>query len=133
LTNTNEVNATALFYIKKWFEETITQICNERINTYNHTIYRNEIGKTEFFLKLKCSVSQALKYPTWQNYLATCFRNLRDYAPSSSSRYFHNYMARIETMEAVLNKYAKTDKYYTERNEQLSFHLFDNQRVSQCC
>jgi len=129
----NEVNATALFYIKKYFEETITQICNERINTYSHIIYNDGCRKTEFFMKLKCSVSKALMYPTWENYLVTCLRNLRLYAPHAGSRYFRNYMERIEMMESVLLKYAKTDKYYTERNEQMMFHLFDNQRVMNYC
>jgi len=58
---------------------------------------------------------------------------MKEIAKKGGSRYFRNYMERIETMESVLEKYAKTDKYYTERNEQMMFHLFDNQRVMNYC
>ena len=58
----NDINATALHFIKKYFEDTIIDICNGRINSYNHSLYRDGDAKKEFFMKLKCSVSQALQF-----------------------------------------------------------------------
>jgi len=124
------VNDYALMYIKKYFSDTIKKLCDERTNVYDHVLYRDGNNrKTEFFLKLKIHVENGLNHSTWQSYLVSCLKNLRDFAPSTNSRYFHNYMERIEMMEAVLGRYSNAKKYYTERSEQKTMNLFDNQAV----
>ena len=122
----NTVNEYSLFYLKKYFSDTIIKLCSERTNTYDH-IYVKMDTKKEFFLRVKANIEGALKLSTWKSYLASCLKNLREYAPSTNSRYYHNYMERIEMMEAVLSKYLNTEKYYTEQIEQYSMKLFDNQ------
>ena len=126
-----DINEAALCFVKKYFENTIIEICNGRINAYEHT-YEYDYGKKkEFFMRLKCSVTQALKYPTWSNYLVTCFRNLREFSPNESSRFYKNYMGKIDMMEAVLTKHVNAEKHYTEKNEQLEMFFTDNQTVTQ--
>ena len=124
--NAKTVNDYALNYIKAYFSDTIIKLCDERINTYDHST--NILNKKEFYMRLKSNIEAKLAYSTWKYYLGSCLKNLRDYAPSVNSRYYQHYMERVEMMEAVLSKYLYTEKYYTEQNEQTTMYLFDNQQ-----
>jgi len=125
--NARTVNDYALRCIKQYFIDTISKLCAERTNVYDH-IYINMNEKNTFFYNLKLNIVNSLNKDTWKMFLKNCLHNLRCYAPSVNSRFYHNYMERLETMEAVLKKYLNTEKYYTELNEQNTMYLFDNQQ-----
>ena len=124
------VNVQALNFVKSYFVRKIKKLCKERINVMNHIVYRDDLNKKEFFLKVLAGIEYAMRQPTWDNYLFTCLKNLRDYAPNRTSRYYPNYILRVEQLKKVFDWYSDTDIYYFVRAEQLVLDLFDIQPVT---
>ena len=125
------VNEQALCFIKRHFVEVIKKLCNERINAMNHSVYREDLdGKKEFFMKLLAGIDYAIKQPTWKSYLSTCLVKLRDYAPRKTSRYYQNYIWRVEDLKMVFDKYSNAELYYEVGVEQIVLDLFDTQHVT---
>ena len=121
------VNSQALTFVKRYFTETIKKLCDERINAIQYAIYRDDLDKSEFFMRVNHTIDGAMQQPTWENYLSTCINQMRTCAPSRRSRFYPKYIFRIDELERTLKKYSNTKLYYEVSSEQTILDFFDTQ------
>jgi len=115
-TASSDVNSQALNLVKQYFIDKITSLCYGRINALNHSQNSND-NKREFLLKTSHSIPDKMKLPTWKEYLSLTLQQLRAVAPHKESRFYRNYIAVLDELEACL-KFYKDKKQYHELGEQ---------------
>jgi hypothetical protein len=126
----NTVDAQCKELIISYIVDIIKKLCMERINIMEHVIYRDDCGKTEFYMRVLSSVDAGVKHETWENFLSTTLNKMEEMRPSKHSRYCQNYLFRIGIARETLLKYSNCEKYYIVDKTGKQLNLFDNQTLT---
>lgn len=122
----HDLNAQCRNLFIYYFINAIAKLCKERLNALKYADFVGVSEKYLFFEKTASSATEALRQDTWRNYLHQTLKKMRENAPSTQSRYYKNYIIKLNEMEEAFQKYVKPDKYYKESGDGLQLNLFNN-------
>jgi hypothetical protein len=110
-----DVNLQCRNLLKGNISKRVLKLCNERLHALKYVDDRVMQEKRVFFTKVSETFDLGMRQPTWKSYLQTTINQMMDNCPSEASRYYKNYIIRMNELKEIFKQYVEKDKYYTEK------------------